>query len=180
MATILNIMHTDAPDDMANRKLLIRDTLVEFVSTSIFVYFGTLSVVSTGTLLVESGIPDDAAKLMPISFAFGVAIAVLVYSMGHLTGGHMNPGVTLLMYFRRMISLKRMLLFYWPAQFVGAMLGSAMLWATFSSYGPVLELGSTVLNPGLSAGNGFCAGECEQDIILSFFLHPRIANTNDC
>ena len=52
-----------------------------------------------------------------------------------------------------------------------------MLWATFSSYGPVLELGSTVLNPGLSAGNGFCAGECEQDIILSFFLHPRIANT---
>ena len=109
MATILNIMHTDAPDDMANRKLLIRDTLVEFVSTSIFVYFGTLSVVSTGTLLVESGIPDDAAKLTPISFAFGVAIAVLVYSMGHLTGGHMNPGVTLLMYFRRMISLKRML-----------------------------------------------------------------------
>ena len=47
MASILNIIKTDSPDDTSNKQRLKRDTLTEFIATTIFVYMGTLTVVST-------------------------------------------------------------------------------------------------------------------------------------
>jgi hypothetical protein len=47
MASIINIMNTAPPDDTSNRKRLIRDSLVEFLATTVFVYAGTLSALST-------------------------------------------------------------------------------------------------------------------------------------
>jgi glycerol uptake facilitator-like aquaporin len=45
---------------------------------------------------------------MPIAFTFGNTVATLAYSIGHLTGGHMNPAVSLMMYIRRQISIRKM------------------------------------------------------------------------
>lgn len=177
MSCILSLFNTPDPDDTSNKMLIRRDVLIEFVSTTVFVYFGTLSVLATGSLLVGSGLEEDAAKLFPIAFAFGVGITVLVYSMGHLTGGHMNPGVSLMMYLLREISLKRML-FYWLAQFIGAILASSLLWGSLSeptkdfNSGPLLNLGATTLNPALNSGNGFLL-----ELMGSFFFYFVIAQT---
>jgi hypothetical protein len=47
MYTILELMQNAAPNDTSNRKRVIRDTFVEFVATTLFVFSGTLSAVST-------------------------------------------------------------------------------------------------------------------------------------
>lgn len=46
MASILNIMNTPEPDDRSNGRL-VRDSAIEFMATTVFVYFGTMSAVST-------------------------------------------------------------------------------------------------------------------------------------
>jgi hypothetical protein len=89
---IVNLFNTPAPDDMSNKKRLMRDTLIEFLATTVFVWAGTLSAVATGDALSGRGNKEDVARILPIAFSFGVSILALVYAMGHLTGGCMNPG----------------------------------------------------------------------------------------
>jgi len=47
MASILKLMNTPAPADTKNTKKLVRDTLVEFLATTTFIYAGTLAALST-------------------------------------------------------------------------------------------------------------------------------------
>lgn len=86
MSTIIALFKNEAPDDTSNRKRLVRDTLVEFLATTVFVYFGTFAAVSTGKKLVGSGEEEDVARILPIAIAFGVSILALVYAIGHITG----------------------------------------------------------------------------------------------
>ena len=46
--TIINLIQTPSPDDVSNKKKLLKQVLVELVATTVFVYFGTMSAVSTG------------------------------------------------------------------------------------------------------------------------------------
>lgn len=73
-------------------KRIGRDSMVEFIATTIFVFAGTLSAVSTGFWAVN---PEsaDVARILPISMTFGISILALAHSIGHLSGGHMNPGM---------------------------------------------------------------------------------------
>jgi hypothetical protein len=89
---ILNLLKTPAPDDTSNKKRLLRDSLIELLATTIFVWAGTLSAVSTGDKLIALGVEEDVARILPIAISFGVSILALAYSIGHLTGGCMNPG----------------------------------------------------------------------------------------
>jgi len=115
--------------------------------------------------------------------SFGVSIMVLAYSIGHITGGHMNPAVSLLMFFRRQMSIYKMLC-YWFAQFVGAMLGASLTWGCISNLAgsemyedsvyprPPFNLGSTTLDASISTGNGFLL-----EFIGSFIFFFVIAQT---
>ena len=95
---------------------------------------------------------------------------VLVYTNLHLSGGHINPAVTLCLVLLRKVSVFRCF-FYFLSQFLGSMVGAALVLACTTGlvgtdlipenpeFGTVLNppfnLGSTVLNPALNAGNGF-------------------------
>jgi aquaporin-1 len=180
MATLINLFKNDTgcPDDMARPKMVLRDSLVEFMATTVFVYFGTLSAVSTGSYLVNEDISKDVARALPIALSFGVTISVMVYSIGHITGGHMNPGVSLLMRLRQQISLRKMAC-YWVCQFAGSLLGSALVWGSVSGLQvheevnrPPFNLGATTLNPSLSTGNGFLL-----ELMGSFFFYFVISQT---
>jgi len=115
---------------------------------------------------IRPGLDDDVARILPIAFAFGISILFLAYSIGHMTGGHMNPAVSLMMALKRQMSFKKMLC-YWVSQFVGALLASSLLWGSVSGAQganaalgetvsrPPLLLGATTLDPVISTGNGF-------------------------
>ena len=174
MSCILNLMHNPAPDDWSNKKRVVRDTMIEFMATTVFVCFGTLSAVSTGAKLVDDEKDADVARVFPIAFCFGISIMVLAYSIGHLTGGHMNPGVSLMMYFKLEMSFPKMMC-YWTAQFVGAILGAAFtLGCTSTSEASAATLlGANTLNTSkMTSANGFLI-----ELVGSFFFYFVIGQT---
>jgi len=150
-------------------KKLIRCTLAELFGMAMFVYIGTGSAISTGEQLASSAAPTAAsvARVLPISFAFGMSILVQAYSFGHISGGHFNPAVTYCLFLIGECELTQMLC-YFGAQFVGATMGSLLLWGSVSAMNddrqnivaevignPPFGLGANGLNPALNQGNGF-------------------------
>ena len=138
---------------------------------------------ATGRQLSTSFLIEDISRLLPIAFGFGISIMFLVFSIGHLTGGHMNPAVSLMMVLKRQISWTRMFS-YWLAQFVGAMLGASLVWGAVSGTQgithalggtvdrPPLALGATTLDPVITPGNGFIL-----EFMGSFVFYFVIAQT---
>ena len=184
MSSIKNILKTGTPNDCSNTKRLIRDAVIEFVATTLFIYCGTLSALSTGTmLLLEQHKMADVARILPIAICFGISILFLVHSIGHLSGGHMNPAVTLLMFFKQQISVTKMVI-YWLSQFSGALFASALVWGSTSSLAgiqvnednhishPPFFLGNNTVNPNISSWNAFLL-----ELVGSFIFFFVIAQT---
>ena len=120
--------------------------------------------------------------MIRIAFSFGISIMTLAYSIGHITGGHMNPGVSFLMFLRRQMSGYKMIC-YWGAQLLGAVLGSSLMWGCVNNLAgeikvdgtfqrPPFDLGATVLDPTITIGNGFLL-----ELMGSFFFFFVIAQT---
>ena len=109
--------------------------LCEFIGTFILVLLGCGSAAIAGSTLGTLG----------IAFAFGLAIVAIAYSVGRVSGGHVNPAVSLAMLISKKMSVKDFC-GYVVAQVLGAFAGSGIL---------LLIINMTNLeNAGLGA-NGF-------------------------
>jgi glycerol uptake facilitator protein len=103
--------------------------LAELAGTACLVYVGAGSAAATGVLAASSKAPFSLAELGMISFAFMLVIVGVVYAIGHVSGGHINPAVTLSL----AVSGKfpwREVPGYMLAQLVGAVLGAAAIFLT--------------------------------------------------
>lgn len=89
----------------------------ELTGTLILVLMGCGSAVISGTQVGYLG----------ISFAFGIAVLIMVYTIGPISGCHINPAVTIAMLIRKQISVKDSI-GYIIAQCIGAVLGTLLLW----------------------------------------------------
>ena len=96
-----------------------------------------------------------------VGLVFGLIITVMIYSLGHISGAHFNPAVTLGFVLARHFPLRR-LVGYWLAQGVGAVLAAGCLRLLFSD---VAHLGTT-----LPAGSGGMWQSFGLEILLTFFL----------
>ncbi|NXB19262.1 AQP2 protein, partial [Rhagologus leucostigma] len=90
----------------------------EFLATLVFVLFGL------GSALNWPSAP--APSILQIALAFGLAIGTLVQALGHVSGAHINPAVTLGCLLGSQLSLLRAL-FYVVAQLLGGVVGAAIL-----------------------------------------------------
>lgn len=99
----------------------IKKYLAEFVGTFILVVIGCGTAVATG------------ANVVATALAFGISIVALAYSVGRISGGHVNPAVSLGVYLNGGMSLKDFC-WYVVAQILGAIAGSAVLGAFFGGY----------------------------------------------
>jgi glycerol uptake facilitator-like aquaporin len=61
-----------------------------------------------------------------VGLVFGLVITVMIYALGHISGAHFNPAVTLGFVLARHFPLRR-LVGYWAAQLAGAVLASGCL-----------------------------------------------------
>jgi aquaporin Z len=75
-----------------------------------------------------------------ISFVFGAVVAALIYSLGHVSGAHFNPAVTLA-FWRGGFFPDNKVLPYILSQCIGAVIASIVL---FLSFGRVANLGATL------------------------------------
>ena len=127
----------------------------EFLGTAFLVYVGAGSAAATGVIAAAHGVPFSMAQLGIISFAFMLVIVGAVYAIGHISGGHINPAVTLSL----AVSGKfpwREVPGYMVAQLAGAAAGAASIYLTLGRAATVLAGGGvTAYNP---AAMGFGRG----------------------
>src|SRR5919108_6090079 len=81
-------------DRMAAPPTTPQKLAAEFLGTSFLVYVGAGSAAATGVIAAGTKVPFSMAQLGIISFAFMLIIVGIVYAIGHISGGHINPAVT--------------------------------------------------------------------------------------
>ncbi|XP_039187900.1 aquaporin-5 [Crotalus tigris] len=134
--------------------VFLRAVFTEFLATMIFVFFGLGSALKW---------PSALPSVLQISLAFGLAIGTMVQTFGHISGGHINPAVTIAFFVGNQISFLRTL-FYIVAQLLGAIAGAGILYGVT----PTNTRGNLAAN-GLS--NNTTAGQAVVvEIILTFQL----------
>lgn len=135
--------------------------IAEFIATFSFVFLGAGAVVGVVNILGETG-PTGSALLL-IAVAHGLAITLLVASIGRISGGHINPAVTISMVVTRKVSLARGVM-YVAAQLVGAAVGAYLLAMVIPD---TLEgtLGGHALSANIGVGTGLVI-----EALLTFFL----------
>ncbi|XP_063133187.1 aquaporin-4 isoform X14 [Rattus norvegicus] len=94
----------------------------EFLAMLIFVLLSVGSTINWGGS--ENPLPVD---MVLISLCFGLSIATMVQCFGHISGGHINPAVTVAMVCTRKISIAKSV-FYITAQCLGAIIGAGILY----------------------------------------------------
>jgi aquaporin TIP len=124
-----------------------------------FVGAFTLIFVGAGSIIATQG-----HDLTAIALAHGLAIGVMASAVGHISGGHFNPAVTLgFLVTRRIEPLLAGV--YWVAQFLGAVIAAALLtWLLPDSSVDAVKLGVPAIAQ-VGAGAGLVI-----EIILTFFL----------
>ena len=110
-----------------------RDVVAEALGTFILVFLGTGAV-------VVNQVSQGAITHIGISLVFGGVVAALIYTLGHISGAHFNPAVTLA-FWRGGFFPGKLVLSYILAQCTGAIAASALLRSTF---GTVVNLGATL------------------------------------
>jgi glycerol uptake facilitator protein len=127
----------------------------ELLGTACLVYVGAGSAAATGVIAAGTHVPFSLAQLGMISFAFMLVIVGVVYAIGHISGGHINPAVTVSL----AISGKfpwREVPGYIAAQVVGAVIGALAIFVTLGKAATVAAGGGvTAYNP---ATTGFGRG----------------------
>lgn len=95
--------------------------------------FGTFWLVfgGCGAAIFAAGIPDIGIGLLGVSFAFGLTVLTMAYAVGHISGGHFNPAVTIGLLVSGRFDKKEVAP-YIAAQVVGAVLAAAVLFAIAS------------------------------------------------
>src|SRR2546429_8984328 len=79
---------------MAEAPTTPQKLLAEVIGTACLVYIGAGSAAATGVIAAGTKVPFSMAQLGMISFAFMFVIVGIVYAIGHISGGHINPAVT--------------------------------------------------------------------------------------
>jgi aquaporin TIP len=123
----------------------------------------TLTFIGVGSIVTAAGIHDPS--LIGVALAHGLAIAVMVSALGHISGGHFNPAVTFgFLVTRRIQPLLGVV--YWIAQLAGAALAALLVKVLLPRAATnAVHLGVPALGGGVSAGAGFVL-----EAIFTFFL----------
>src|SRR5262249_126083 len=93
----------------------------ELLGTALLIVLGEGVVASVEVL-------NKQAEWMVITTGWGLAVTLGVYASGRLSGGHLNPAVTLALASRGEVPWSRVLP-YWGAQVAGAFLGALIVYA---------------------------------------------------
>ena len=103
---------------------MAKKIIAEIIGTFVLVLFGT------GTAVLGGG--ADGVGILGVSVAFGLSIVAMAYTIGVVSGCHINPAVTLSMIVNKRMDVKEGLV-YMVSQVVGAILGSATLFYFLSA-----------------------------------------------
>lgn len=95
-------------------------------------FFGTFWLVlgGCGSALFAAALPDIGIGFMGVSFAFGLTVLTMAYAVGHISGGHFNPAVSIGMYVGGRFSSTEILP-YVISQLLGAITAASVLYLIY-------------------------------------------------
>lgn len=121
---------------------LLKRSLAELIGTFVLVFLGTGSVV-TAVLLLQGhslyagnsfNVGIEIEAWLAIGLAFGIAVTAVIYALGHISGAHINPAVSIALWATKRLPTNDMIA-YVVSQFIGASIASfavALLWGSRS------------------------------------------------
>ncbi len=132
-------------------------------SAAEFVGAFTLTFIGAGAIAIQVRIHDPS--LIGVAIAHGLAIGIMVSALGHISGGHFNPAVTLGFLVTRRIA-PQLAAAYWAVQLAGAATAAGLIrWLVPGSNAPGVKLGVPAVGSGVSTFDAFVI-----EAILTFFL----------
>ena len=102
-------------------------------------YLGTFWLVlgGCGSAVLAAGFPDVGIGLLGVSLAFGLTVLTIAYSLGHISGAHLNPAVTVGLWVGGRIDAKDIVP-YILAQVAGAVTAAAVLYIIATGNGSAI------------------------------------------
>ena len=129
--------------------------------------FGTMVLVLTGcgaAVFAGAGQPFASVGTLGVAFAFGLAVIAMAYTIGKISGCHINPAITFGLWISKKISGKDTIM-YMLFQVIGAILGSSVLFFLAK------DSGSTTT---LTGANGYAEGSMVTafiaEVVLTFIF----------
>ena len=149
----------------------MRKYSAELIGTLVLVLMGCGSAVIAGKFIGFAG----------ISAAFGLSVLVMVYTIGNISGCHINPAITIAMLVAQKIKGKDAI-FYIIAQCIGAIMGAGILWAIASGL-PDFSLAKTGLGQngfGMHSPAGYSLAACfiAEVVLTAIFLLVIFGSTH--
>src|SRR6266702_5590752 len=150
----------------------LRRGFAEFVGAFTLTFAGAGSILTFERLFLagflQGGTSADVFggfALLGIALAHGLAIAVMVSAVGHISGGHFNPSITFAFFITRRLA-PVLALVYWVSQLAAAASAAILLrWLFPKTVRNIAQLGSPGLGAGVDHWQGFVI-----EIVLTFFL----------
>jgi aquaporin Z len=92
-------------------------------------FFGTFWLVlgGCGSAVLAAAYPDLGIGFAGVALAFGLTVLTMAYAVGHISGAHFNPAVTVGLFAGRRVSAKDVIP-YVVAQVIGGVAGGAVLY----------------------------------------------------
>jgi aquaporin Z len=160
---------------------MIKKLSAEFFGTFWLVFGGCGSAVLAAMFLTpEPGAVQLGIGFVGVSLAFGLTVMTMAYTVGHISGGHFNPAVSLGLAVAGRFSWAE-LIPYWIAQVVGAFVASGVLFviasgaADFSGAGGFASNGFGDLSPG---GYSMMAVLVAEVVLTAMFLIIILGSTS--
>src|SRR6266481_3376249 len=104
---------------------LTKRSLAEFLGTFWLVFGGC------GSAVLAAAFPNVGIGLLGVSLAFGLTVLTMAYAIGHISGCHLNPAVSVGLWAGKRFTGSE-LIHYIIAQVLGAIAGSGVLWVIAS------------------------------------------------
>lgn len=149
---------------------LTQKLAAEALGTAFLVFIGVGSV--PATIIVNGDAPFTMADLGMISFAFATVVVATIYALGHISGNHINPAVTLGLAVTGKFPWSRVPA-YIAAQVVGAIVGAAAIIGVLGMAARDAGLGVATYSGDVSAVQAFFA-EFVGTFILVFTVFGAI------
>jgi MIP family channel proteins len=134
---------------------MLRRAVAEFIGTFTLIFIGG------GAGIAVSHFSPSGGNLVAVALANGLAIGIMVTNLGHISGGHFNPAITLGFLTSRRITAP-LAGVYWVSQLLGATAAGLVLRALFNQH-LVRKFATPV--PHVTNGKAFIF-----ELILTFFL----------
>jgi len=147
----------------------------EMIGTMVLVLMGCGAAVFGADLMHTIGGGTSASWVFMVAFAFGLAVVAMAYTIGPISGCHINPAISLAVYINKKMSLTS-LAYYIIAQVIGAFIGSGILFALVKYGAPTGGITTTGAN---NFGEGLLIPAMIAETVFTFIFILVVLGATD-